>query len=195
MTASSFDDEIYGSLSWTIRRGYEGSAYKICIVVQHAIFHLDSDYSTRNCFYVVVPKCVKCLLRNDSLASVSNVYGGKWLDLFSVNHPGNDVTNVSIDGYPVDNNDRFNLVIPAYEKIRLGIVYYMKATDHILNVAEQFGMSFENLLAPQPTPNPYFYEADFPTPPYFNYGKRGLGVPIKLYNPLYPEAPQPMPPP
>ncbi|EKX55222.1 hypothetical protein GUITHDRAFT_99001 [Guillardia theta CCMP2712] len=134
----------------------------------------------------------------------------------------------SVDGPLVDNNDIFYLVIPTLEKIRLGMVYHMKASDHLLNVAKQFGVSFYNLLelnpdllrsdqyenlegkricilpstskfdkcmAPQATPNPYFYEADFPTPPYFYYGNQGRGVPIKQYNPLYPEAPIPVPPP
>ena len=52
----------------------------------------------------------------------------------------------SVDGPLVDSNYSFYLVIPTLEKIRLGIVYHMKATAHVLHVAKKFGVSFFHLL-------------------------------------------------
>jgi len=159
MLFSSWTDFDHGNVSgmieWNVSKGWEGFAYKLCVTAYHAVVPLalrSLDLSNERCFFVVVPKCTKCLTAFDTLDSVSGFYGANWIDLWSSNRQLYKTKSVEVMSDEVFNapNDRVYIQMDRNVSLKLGQSYRMRPGDTVSSVSLRFGMTIENLLALNP---------------------------------------------
>ncbi|EKX55225.1 hypothetical protein GUITHDRAFT_160406 [Guillardia theta CCMP2712] len=218
---------VSGTVEWNVSKGWEGFAYKLCVTAYHAVVPLASrslDLANERCFFVIVPKCSKCLTAVDTLDSVSAFYGANWIDLWSSNHQMFKTKSVDVKTDEVFNapNDRVYIEIDRNTSLKLGQSYRMNSGDTINSVSLRFGMMIENFLALNPdifagnefqkldgkrvcilsSTSKYSTCTETPSPIFYEATYRARfyhdfdvkGRPIKTYNDRYPQPPFEFPP-